>query len=236
MDNHLISQDKEGYYKLKKRKYNLKGLAASMTANQSAVLQKGRIWVDDVEILPETAFALRPFYECDFDWGKRGGLSCYTSALAICLSIFKSERIAENLFECFKEEFVVHFATGDFEIDIDLAAFLKKYRDRLHPNLYSRFCYAALIDTREIRMYKDPLTGLISVNLAENYAAHNSSIPDVMVKRLNERKQRLVFRLFAKDKYIITGYKFEEIMEQVEEVMARFYWQSLERLIRKQIK
>lgn len=44
----------------------------------------------------------------------------------------------------------------------------------------------------------------------------------------------MIFRLFAKHKYIITGYRFEEIMEQVEEVMSRFYWQSLEGLIRRQ--
>lgn len=236
MNNHSINFDKKDYFKLSKKKYNLKGVLSVTAAHDAENYQQGRIWVDDLEILPETAFVLRPFYECDFDWGKRGGLSCYTTALAICLSIFKSERIAENLFECFKEEYVVHFETGDFEINIDLSAFLKKYREKLHPHLYSRFCYAALIDTREIMLYKDPSSGLISVNLAENYATHKTSVPDAMARMLNERKQRLVFRLFAKDKYIITGYQFEEIMEQVEEVMSKFYWQSIERLIKKQLR
>lgn len=227
----MNNQQVKDYFKLPEKIYHLKGAAAPGSASR----KNRRLWVDGVEIFPGTAFLLRPFYECDFDWGMEGGISSYTSALAVCLAIFKEERIAENLFEHFKEEYVQHFPEGDFEVTIDLTRFLKKFRARLHPHLYSRFCYSVLIDTREILLYKDPVSGVISANLAENYAMHNSSIPNVAVRRLNERKQRLLFRLFAKDKSVITGTNFEEIMEQVEEVMSKFYWRSLERLIRKQI-
>jgi hypothetical protein len=231
MNKHLIPAAKEDYFNLTKKTYQVKGVLVAPAARNVIHKYSGRIWVDGIEVYPDEAFALRSFYECDFDWGEKGGISSHTTSLAICLSIFQDSRIAQNLYECFKEEYLHLFPTGDFEIEINLEVFLGKYESRLHPYLHSRFCYAALIDSREILLYQDPVTGLISTNLAENYASHNGSIPDVEVRRLNERKQRLVFRLFAKDRYLITGTDFEEVMVQAEEVMSRFYWKSLERLV-----
>jgi len=234
MNKHLIHASLEDYFNLTKKTYHIRGIAVPARSRNQIFKYSGRIWVDGMEVIPEEAYALRPFYECDFDWGEQGGICSHTTSLAICLEIFKDIRIVENVYECFKEEYIQHFPTGSFEIEINLSSFLVKYEDRLHPYMHSRFCFAALIDSREILLYKDPLTGIISTNLAENYAAHNGSVPDVEVRRLNERKQRLVFRLFAKDKYIITGTDFDEVMEQVEEVMSKFYWKSLERLVSKQ--
>jgi hypothetical protein len=231
MNKHLIPAAKEDYFNLIKKNYHVKGVLIAPSDRNVINKYSGRVWVDGIEVYPDEAFALRSFYECDFDWGEKGGISSHTTSLAICLSIFEDSRIAQNMYECFKEEYLHLFPAVDFEIEINLEGFLRKYESRLHPYLHSRFCYAALIDSREILLYRDPVTGLISTNLAENYATHNGSIPDVEVRRLNERKQRLVFRLFAKDKYFITGTDFEEVMVQVEEVMSRFYWKSLERLV-----
>lgn len=233
MNKHLIQEEQIDYFNLTKKTYHIKGVVlAGLAADTN---HKNRIWIEGVEVVADEAFILRPFYESEFDWGEKAGIHSYTTALAICLYIFKEERIAENLYECFRDFYVQQFPTGNFELEIELSSFLHQFDSRLHPYLHSRFCYAALIDSREIRLYKHPLTGLISVNLAENYATHNGSVPDMEVRRLNERKQRLLFRLFAKDKTIITGVDFGEIMEQVEEVMSRFYWQSLERLVSKRI-
>lgn len=236
MNKHLIQAAQADYFNLTKKTYHIKGVVIPVTDRNLIHKYSGRLWVDGIEVLPEESYALRPFYECDFDWGATGGLHAYTAALAICIAIFKEERVAENLYECFKECHVQHFPSGNFEVEIDLTDFLQQFESRLHPYLHSRFCYAALIDSREILLYKHPLTGLISVNLAENYATHNGSIPDVEVRRLNERKQRLIFRLFAKDQTLITGMDFDEVMEQVEEVMSKFYWKSLERIVSKQVK
>jgi len=217
---------------LSKKIYRLKGEISFLgkLLNQSS----RRIWLDGVEILPEMGFALRPFYGCSFEWGRYGAGPSWTTSLSICLSIFRNERIAENLYGCFKEEIVQHLPKGDFEIDIDISGFLEKFKERLHPHLYSRFCYSSLINSKEILLYKDPLSGEITADLAENYAIHNASIPNSRVRELNQRKQRLLFRLFAKDKYIIKGNDFIEIMQQVEDIMSVFYWKSLERVMKRQ--
>jgi len=235
MYNHLLNRESIVYFKLSKKVYHLKGVIEKVSEQVGTEKIVKRLWIDGIEILPDKAYELRPFYEHALDWGELGGISSHAAALAICLAIFKEERLAENTYECFYELYVKHFPSGNFEMEIDLTSFLRKFKSRLHPHLYSRFCYSALIDTREVLMFKDPYTKLITVNLAENYSAHNCSIPDVAVKRLNERKQRLMFRLFAKDKYMISGYDFDKVMQQVEEIMSEFYWKSLERLIRKQI-
>jgi len=235
MNKHLIPAEQADYFNLTKKTYRIKGVLMAAADPNLINKYRGMLWIDDTELLPEDAYALRPFYECDFEWGDKGGLSSFTTALAICLRIFKEERIAQNLYEFFKETYIQQFPNSSFEIEIDISQFLQKYVARLHPYLHSRFCYSALIDSREILLYKHPLTGLISVNLAENYATHNGSVPDGEVRRLNERKQRLLFRLFAKDKTIITGLDFSEVMDQVEEVMSKFYWKSLERLVSKQV-
>jgi len=232
MTTHLIAADLADYFQLSKKTWLIKGLRSTAPVEHPSQEHTRRLWVDGIEILPEQAFVLRPFYECDFDWGNNGGLSSFTSALAICLSIFKEERVAENLYECFKEYFVQQFPDGDFELEVDLSDFLRQFNSRLHPYLYSRFCYAALIDSREISMYQHPVTGSVTVNVADNYATHYAAVPDIEVRRHNERKQRLLFRLFAKEQTIITGSSLDEVMEQVEELMSRFYWKSLERMIR----
>lgn len=199
---------------------------------EGEVLQR-RIWVDGIEVIPEIGCSLRPFYGANFEWGWNASLSAFNTALSVCCFIFKNQRIAENLFVPFKEDFIDRLPDHDFELDVDLSEFLHLYHDRLHPFLYSRFCKAALINAREILVYKDPETGEISANLAENYAMHNRSDSNRELKRLNERKQRLIFRLFAKEDYLITGYSFERVMEKAEEVMDRFYSKSFERLLKK---
>lgn len=177
MNKQLLKAGHKTYFKLSRKKYKITGRVSQNTADLTAPAGARRLWINDQEVLPETAFALRPFYECDLGWGRNGGLAAYTSALAVCLHIFGEERIAENLFERFKEEFVVFFPEDDFEIDIDLSGFLKKHKMRLQSNLYSRFCYTALFDSREILMFKDPESGLITVNIAENYVAYPHMLP-----------------------------------------------------------
>ncbi|KIO77178.1 hypothetical protein TH53_11125 [Pedobacter lusitanus] len=194
-----------------------------------------RMWVNGIEIFPEQAGVVRPFYECNFEWGELGQNASYTTALSICLAIFKSERLAENLFVCFKEEFVQNFPDGNFELVLEITRFLNKHNNRLHPDLYSRFCFSAITSSREILLYKNPKTGLITANLAENYAMHRETMPNIKLRKLNERKQRLLFRLFAKDNYLITGYEFTEVMSRAEDLMTRFYWRSVEKIITSQI-
>ncbi|WP_142530077.1 hypothetical protein [Pedobacter westerhofensis] len=192
----------------------------------------GRLWVNGIEILPEMGFGLRPFYECAFGWGEQGGNRLFTTALTICLSIFREERLAENLFVCFKEEFVKYFPEGDFELSIDLSAFLSKYQARLQPNLYSYFCFSSLMNSREILVLKDPVSGKITADLVENYAMHNMLTSDQGTRKLNERKQRLFFRFFRRENYIVQGHDLNEVIHRVEEIMSTFYWKSLERVLR----
>lgn len=234
MEHYLATKEIQSDLNLSRKTFHLKGSAPASLNLSSDPLQVGRIWIDGVEILPEMAFNLRPFYECRFEWGHYGAAPSYTTALAICLSIFKNERIAENLYGCFRDEFVQHFPKGNFELDIDVTRFLQKYKQRLHPNLYSCFCSSSMINSKEILLVKDPVSGEITADLAENYAMHNMAISNSRVRKLNERKQRLMFRLFAKEKYILKGYSFAEVMQQAEEVMSVFYWRSFERIIRKQ--
>lgn len=215
--------------------FHIKGAIVVTDPLAIPVKTSRRIWVNSVEIFPETANALRPFYDCNFEWGELGQNASYTTALSICLAIFKSERLAENLFVCFKDEFVHNFPDGNFELVLEITRFLSKNNNRLHPDLYSRFCFSAITSSREILLFKDPDTGLITTDLAENYALHRENIPNVKLRKLNERKQRLLFRLFAKDDYLISGYEFSEVMLKTEDLMARFYWRSVEKIITRQI-
>lgn len=215
--------------------FHIRGSISVALISSSPLSNHRRIWVEEEEILPDHAFGLRPFYECNFEWGKNSGTPSYTAALAICLMIFKDERIAANLYGCFREEFVQYFPNGDFETDIDLTGFLKKYKQRLHPHLYSCFCSAAIINSKEIQLYKNPESGEITVNLIDNYTMQNDSISNSRVREQNERKQRLMLRIFAKDKQVIKGAGFEEVMLQVEDIMSRFYWRSMERILKKQL-
>jgi len=219
---------------LSRKIFHIKGSVSDSLILSPPSSNRRRLWVDGIEILPEPAYGLRPFYECHFGWGNCGDTSSYTTGLAICLAIFKNERIAENLYGCFRDEFVQYLPDGNFETDIDLTNFLNKFKQRLHPDLYSCFCSAAMINSKEILLYKDAESGEIIANLADNYAIHNDAISNRNVRKLNERKQRLMFRMFAKEKYIIKGFTFHEVMAQVEELMSQFYWRSLERIIKKQ--
>ena len=234
MNNYLENNDEKGYFKLFKKKYHLKGQVSAAPVGKDEHNQKKRIWLDGIELMPEMGHGLRQFYECAIGWGDTGGSAAFTTALTLCLSIFKEERLAENLFVCFKQDIVQCFPDHDFEMDIDLTEFIKKHRSRFHPHLYSRFCYSSLVNCREIMLYKDPQTDEITANLAENYAMHNINIPNETLRKLNERKQRLIFRIFSKGRHIIKGYDFDEIMVQVEEVMSAFYWKSLENVLKKQ--
>jgi len=220
---------------LPEKVFHIKG-AIDVTDHLSVPVKSNRrIWVNGIEVFPETANVLRPFYECNFEWGELAQNAAYTTALAICLAIFKSERLAENLFVCFKEDFVQNFPEGNFELAMEITRFLNKHNSRLNPDLYSRFCFSAITSSREILLIKDPETGLITTNLAENYAMHRESIANIKLRKLNERKQRLLFRLFAKDNYLISGYDFLEVMLRAEDLMARFYWRSIEKIITRQL-
>lgn len=234
MNNYLNNNDEKGYFEPFKKKYHLKGYVSAEPDDENEGKKKRKIWLDGIELLPEMAHGLRKFYACAFGWGDTGGSASFTTALTICLSIFKEERIAENLFVSFNHEIVQHLPDNDFEIYIDLTEFIKKHRSRFHPGLYSRFCYSSLINCREILLYKDPGSGEITVNLAENYAMHNMVIPNETLRKLNERKQRLLFRIFSKGQHVIKGYDFDEVMKQVEEAMSAFYWKSLENVLKKQ--
>jgi len=215
-------------------KIKVKGSVTVIKGEVTSSRVNRRIWVNEIEILPAMSFALRPFYEGDFEWGKSAQNGSFTTALSICLAIFPTERLAENFYVCFQEEFVMKFPAGDFELNIDLNRFLKRYKSRSEPNLYSRFCFYAMSTSREILLHKDPVSGLITADLAENYAVHSETIPGVKVRRLNERKQKLLFRLFAKGNHIIQGYEFQEVMPKVEDMMNRFYWRSIEKMLTKQ--
>ncbi|WP_367866477.1 DUF6166 domain-containing protein [Pedobacter sp. WC2423] len=231
MNNYSESKTVKWDIRMPEKVFHIKGTVSISNELSVPVKTTRRLWVNHQEIFPETATALRSFYDCSFEWGELGQNASYTAALSICLAIFNSERLAENMFICFKEEFVQNFPDGNFELVLEVTRFLNKHNHRLHPHLYSRFCFSAITNSREILLYKDPETGLITTDLAENYAMHRAYMPDVKLRKLNERKQRLLFRLFAKDDYIVSGYEFPEVMRRVEEMMARFYWRSVEKII-----
>ena len=234
MDNTICINDKQlNSLNLKKTGYRIKGEVPDKALSETGKILEKIIWIDGIEVIPEIGFSLRPYYGSSFDWGWDSGNSGYNTSLSVCCYIFRDNRIAENLFIPFKEEFIDMFPNGNFEMDVKLDEFLKSYNDRLHPNLYSRFCKTALVNSKEILLYKDPETGKISANLADNYAMHDKKLTNLEIKKLNERKQRLVFRLFAKDDYLITGYDFKTVMDKSEEVMERFYKTSFERIIKK---
>jgi hypothetical protein len=215
-------------------KHQIKGRVYTIPQSLSDAETIKRIWVNGTEVLPEMGSGLRPFYECGFDWGKEAGNRSYTTALSICLSVFREERLAENLFVCFREEFVQYFPSGDFDLLIDISVFLQKYQSRIRPNLYSFFCFSSLINSREILVYKDQFSAELSVDLSENYAMHNLMIADQRLRQLNERKQKLMFRFFSKDSYIVKGYDLHEVMRKVEDIMSKLYWKSLEKVMRNQ--
>lgn len=222
------------YLRLPKKKYHIKGtvLENPDPENEPA---KGRIWIECVEIFPETACTLRPFYECWFQWGDQGASGAYTAALSICLFLFKEDRLAENVFTCFYDDFIKDLPDGDFEQTIDLTAFLKKNRPRLQPGVYSRFCFSALLNSREILLHKNPVTGEITANMVENYTMTPGMIANDGFRKLNERKQKLLTKLFMKNNTnMIKGNTFEEVMAKADEIMGALYWRSLEKVLKKQ--
>jgi len=228
----FINENQLNYFNLQQKTVHVKGAVVSKSPTFDKKYAEKRIWINDIEVIPEIGFSLRPYYGCNFEWGWEAPKSAFNTSLSVCCVIFKDERIAENLFVPFKEEFIDLMPDHDFEMNIDLTEFLLLHQERLHPHLYSRFCFSALINSREILMFKDPQTGKISANLAENYAMHDRSMSNLEVKKLNERKQRLTFRIFAKEDYLITGYTFEKVMEKSEEVMERFYSKSFDRFLK----
>lgn len=195
---------------------------------------KNRLWINGVEILPEMGSYLRPFYECKFDWGRSAGNSIYLSSLCICMAVFKDERLAENMFVCFKEEYAENFPSRDFSIEIDLNDFIERHKERLQDNVYSRFCFSSKINSREVLMYKDPETGVISADISQHHSKYNNAIADPETRKLHERKQRLIFRLFARENYKVKGDNFPDVVQQVEMVLSVFYWKSMEYMIKKQ--
>ncbi|MET1055384.1 MAG: hypothetical protein ABWY16_08760 [Pedobacter sp.] len=213
-------------------KYQIIGRLYTIAQSRTGIETIRRIWVNGIEILPEMGCGLRPFYECGFSWGKTGGNLSYTTALTICLSIFREERLAENLFVCFKEDFVQYFPEGNFDLSIDLSAFLIKYQLRLQPDLYSFFCFSCLINSREILVYKNPLSGQVTADLSENYAMHILMITDEKTRKLNERRHRLIFRFLSRESYIVKGDDVDTVLQKVESIMSTFFWKSLERVLR----
>ena len=226
-----MSTTENEYFSLSKSTFLIRGSIDKNQCDQQVCASK--IWVDGVELTPETGTALRPFYQCRFEWGSESELSSNITALCICIAIFKEQRIAENLFVCFKDDFVAYFPTGNFEIEIDVKPFLLKYETRLYPDIYSRFCFSARINSREILLYKDPVSGIVSADIAANYAIYNNTIADPKLRREAHRKQRLVYRLFFKDNYIITGKDFSEVTGKLDEIMSVFYWKSMERILKR---
>ena len=169
---------------LPEKVFHIKGTIVITDPLTVPVKTSRRIWVNRIEVFPETANVLRPFYECNFEWGELGQNASYTAALSICLAIFKSERLAENLFVCFKEEFVQNFPDGNFELVMEITRFLNKNKNRVHPDLYSRFCFSAITSSREILLFKNPETGLITTDLAQNYAMHRETIANVKLAEI----------------------------------------------------
>jgi len=233
MNNNVKGTTEATIFRPAKYHYWIEGRYEQSRNEMGLIEIRKRLWVDGIEVLPESGFNIRSFYDLGFDWGENAGSSSFTAALAICLAIFRDERITENLFNCFREEWVIRFPGGDFEVDIPLHGFLEKYAQRLRPGLYSRFCFSSLLNAREIYMQMDPISSEVLVDLAENYVLHNQTIQHPEGRRHSERRQQLYCRMFHHKDCILRGADFDEVMLRVEVIMARFYWRSMERVLRR---
>lgn len=90
-----------------------------------------RLFVDNVEILPDESQKIRNHSPDGFAWGYSGSGPAQ-SALAICLHIFKNHQVAEALYQDFKAAYVAHWQyQAPFKREIDVADFLIDHRERL---------------------------------------------------------------------------------------------------------
>lgn len=234
MNEQLTNSEILSYFDLPKKVYHLKGVQLRSKIGKGKSEKNGRIWVDDIEVLPEMAHALRPFYDSRFEWGELGGNATFTAALSVCLAIFREERLAENIFVRFEEEFVQLFSKGDFDVTIDLTDFLKTYQSRFHPHLHSYFCFSSIFNCREVYLYIKPDSGEIVADLAENYDMHNMCLKNDALRKLHERKRRLIFSIFKKHDHVVRGTDFSKVMEEVGAIFRPHYYRALDKIIKKQ--
>lgn len=84
--------------------------------------------LDGAEVDLLTSLKVRQHSPTGFNWGYLGSGPAQ-SALAICLHIFGDARVAQALYQPFKERFVAQWPGGDaFQRTIDLTDFLIDHR------------------------------------------------------------------------------------------------------------
>lgn len=213
-------------FNLRKKKFHIQGSLACCDSSDHFSAVRRQIKIDRMEIIPEIGYSIRPFYGCSLGWGTQGKETCFTTALSMCCSIFRDERLAQNLYVPFKYTFVDTFPDGDFEMELDLTLFMESNLYRIKPNMHSFFCQSAW-KSREILAFKNPETGIITADLAYNYALSDQKIADFKICRLKEKKQLLPFRLFTKQDYLVSGYTLAEVIEKAITAMDKFYQHTI---------
>ena len=213
-------------FNLKKKKFHVEGSLVCCDLPDAVSPGSRRIMIDQHEVIPEIGYSIRPFYGCSLGWGAGAEERCFNTALSMCCAIFRDERIAQNLYIPFKYTFVDAFPEGNFQLDLDLTLFLEKNLYRIKPNLHSFFCQSVW-KSREILAFKNPATGVITADLAYNYALSDQNIADFKICRLKAKKQLLPFRLFAKQDYLISGYTLAEVIDKTTAAMDKFYQHTI---------
>lgn len=90
-------------------------------------ITSGRVWVNNIEILPDESLKYRNHSPTGFSWGY-GGSGPAQLALALTIEAAKSiQALEEKIYKCYQDvkwKFIATLPNGDFEQEIPIEDFL----------------------------------------------------------------------------------------------------------------
>lgn len=223
-----------------KNVYYIKGLLELHTPEPAVPMYRppcdARIWVDGIEVIPEFAYELRPFYGNVFGWARVQDEMKRCLSLALCRYFFKDEPIDKSLalYRVFTNVFIESWPETDIALVIDLGEFLYKYSGLYKPNHSWHFSEYALNMGDELEVSYDPLTKLYTLPLARQYAAgYTSVIADETCRREQYRRKFRKFSFFAGSRSFLASSSLKNLLEDADYLLKRFEEMQMEGETRK---
>ena len=63
----FINENQLNYFNLQQKTVHVKGAVVSKSPTFDKKYAEKRIWINDIEVIPEIGFSLRPNYRCNFE-------------------------------------------------------------------------------------------------------------------------------------------------------------------------
>ncbi len=220
--------------------YYIKGLLELHTPEPALPTYRppcdARIWVDGIEIIPEFAYDLRPFYGNVFGWARVSDEMKRCLSLALCRYFFKDEPIdmALALYRAFTSAFIDSWPETDIAFVIDLTEFLGTYGGLYKPNHSWHFSEHALNMGDELEVSFDPHTKLYTLPLAKQYAAgYTAVIADATARREQYRRKFRKFSFFAGRRSYLQSSNLQHLLSDAHYLLKHFEAMHLDGEIRK---